>query len=254
MMETGRDLTVTADGRPVTGFRHARLTGRDALGLYPMPVTLRLWNLAEEDFLALAAAKEVSVLHGNSLLAGGTVSDVYRRRTSEGTVTETVFAAGLPLWEAPISLSVEAGVSVSDTARRILEASGTGIRLLSFPGRDPVRRRSQAFYGRAAECAEEALAAVSARGYLAGSGLGVVPAEGMPVSLFLSSTDLVEEPAFTGGGLMLLRTKMAGWPLGAGIEVKWKDGSAEGLVLERFIDADNMEGNWRCELLAERTP
>ena len=76
----------------------------------------------------------------------------------------------------------------------------------------------------------------------------------MPVSLFLSSADLVEEPAFTGGGLMLLRTKMAGWPLGAGIEVKWKDGSAEGLVLERFIDADNLEGNWRCELLAERRP
>lgn len=138
MMETGRDLTVTADGRPVTGFRHARLTGRDVLGLYTMPFTLRLWNLAEEDFQTLAAAKEISVLHRNALLAGGAVSDVYRRRTPEGTVTETVFAAGLFLWEAEVSLSVEAGVTVSDTVRRILEASGTGIRLLSFPGRDPV--------------------------------------------------------------------------------------------------------------------
>lgn len=253
-METGRDLTVTADGRPVTGFRHARLTGWDALGLYPMPFTLRLWNLAEEDFQTLAAAKEVYVLHGNSLLAGGAVSDVYRRRTPEGTVTETVFAAGLSLWEAEVSLSVEAGVTVSDTVRRILEASGTGIRLLSFPGRDPVRRRPQAFYGRAAECAEEALAAISAKAYLAGPGLCAVPAEGVPATLFLSPADLAEDPVFTGGGLLLLRTKMAGWPLGTGLRVKWKDGSAEGLVLERLIDADNLEGNWRCELLVKRTP
>ena len=75
----------------------------------------------------------------------------------------------------------------------------------------------------------------------------------MPVSLFLSSADLVEEPAFTGGGLMLLRTKMAGWPLGAGIEVKWKDGSAEGLVLERSVEADNLEGKWESELLVDKT-
>ena len=31
--------------------------------------------------------------------------------------------------------------------------------------------------------------------------------------------------------------------------VKWKDGSQQGLVLERSVDADNMDGKWESELL-----
>ena len=85
---------------------------------------------------------------------------------------------GLPLWEAQVSLSVEAGVTVSETVNRILESSGTGIPLLSFPGKDPVMTRPQAFYGRAAECVDEALSAARARGYLTEAGLGIVPEEG----------------------------------------------------------------------------
>ena len=157
MNDLNRSLTILADGEPVTGFRHARLTGIDTIGLYPMPFTLRLWNLAESDYHLLSAAKEISVLHEDSVLAAGQVSDVCRGTVPEGTVTEVVISAGLPLWEAPVSLSVEAGVSVSETVRRILAASGTGIALLSFPGEDPVRSRGQAFAGRAAECIETAL-------------------------------------------------------------------------------------------------
>ena len=251
--ELSRALSVYADGKALTGFRHAYLSGRDALGLYPMPFTLRLWNLAESDYLALWAAKNLSVRHDDAILAAGRVSDVYLRLVPEGRITEVVFAAGLGLWEAPVSLSVEAGVSVSDTVRRILLASGTGIPLLSFPGDDPVRSRAQAFYGRAAECVEEVMSAAGARGYLTESGLCVVPASGLPVSLELSSADLLSDPVFVGNGRMLLRTRITGWPLGKAVRVKWKDGSQEGLVLERSVDADNLEGKWESEILVEKT-
>ena len=89
----------------------------------------------------------------------------------------------MDLWEAPVSLSVEAGVSVSETVRRILTASGTGIRLLSFPGRDPVFSRGQAFCGRTAECVTEALSAAGAKGYLVPAGLCILPAEPLPATL-----------------------------------------------------------------------
>ena len=112
--ELSRALSVFADGKALTGFRHAYLSGRDALGLYPMPFTLRLWNLADSDYYALRAAKNLSVRHDDSVLASGKVSDVYLRIVPEGKITEVVFAAGLGLWEAPVSLSVEAGASVSD--------------------------------------------------------------------------------------------------------------------------------------------
>ena len=115
-----------------------------------------------------------------------------------------------------------------------------------------MRSRGQAFYGRAAECIEEALSAAGARGYLTESGLCVVPAEGLAVSMDLSSADLLSDPVFVGNRQMLLRTRITGWPLGKGVRIKWKDGSREGLVLERSVHADNLEGKWESEMLIEK--
>ena len=251
MTDLSRTLAVLADGAPVAGFRRARLAGRDSLGLYPMPFTLRLWNLSDDGYCQLAAAKELSVLHGGSVLAAGKVSDVCRRTAPEGRVTEAVFSAALPLWETPVSLSAEAGVSISETVRRILDTSGTGIPLLSFPGPDPVRTRGQAFFGRAAECAEEALSAAEARCCLTPSGLCVIPASGLPASLELSGEELIDAPVRAGGNLLLLRTAVTGWPVGKQAAVTWKGERWEGLVTERAVDADSAEGNWQAELIME---
>lgn len=247
-------LTVLADGRPVSGFGRARLSGRDAAGLDPLPFTLRLWNLAESAYHLLATAKRVSVSREDSVLASGQVSDVCRGTVPEGTVTEAVFSPGLALWEAPVSLSVEAGVSVSETVRRILAASGTGIALLSFPGNDSVRTRGQAFFGRAAECVNEALSAAGARGCLAPSGLCVIPKEGLPVSMELSAEDLTDAPSPAGRNLLVVKTKVRGWPLGKQIAVTWDGQRWEGLVVMRSVDADNLEGNRESELLVELSP
>lgn len=247
-MDLNRSLTVLADGQPVRGFRRARLTGRDSLGLFPQPFLLRLWNLSDEGYFALYAAKVITVFSGDAILAYGSVSDVCRRVISDGMLTEVIFSAGLPLWEAQVSLSVEAGVSVSETVRRILEASGTDIQILSFPEEDPVFSRSQAFYGRAAECICEALSAVSCRFYLNQSGLCVLPVSGQPVSMVLSE-GILSDPVRLPGGRMLLRTELTGWPLGKTVSVQYGKETAEGLVLERSVDADNMEGKWEAELL-----
>ena len=245
-----RSLTVLADGEQVTGFCYAHLTGREALGLLPLPFTLRILNLPDSGAGQLRAAKGVTVLRDNSLLAYGRISAVLRQNMPEGALTEVFFSPGLTLWEAPVSLSVEAGVSVSETLRRILEASGTGIPLLAFPGEDPLRSRGQAFYGRAAECAEEALSAVPARACLSPAGLRVIPAEGLPVSLHLSERDLIDVPFFTDGQ-MILRTTVTGWPIGEKVSVKWKNGSAEGLVVERRVDINTHGGRWESTLIIE---
>ena len=249
--DLSRKLVITADGEKVTAFNHARLTGLDAIGLQPLPFTLRLWNLSDSDYYLLSAAKEISVMHEDSVLAAGEISDICRGAVPEGTVTEIVFSAGLRLWEAPVSLTVEAGVKVSETVRRILDASGTGITLLSFPGDDPVRTRGQAFFGRAAECVQTALSAAKARCCLTPSGLCVIPAEGLPVSMELTEEDLIDAPSRTGDRLLILRTKVTGWPLGKMVSVTWKGETAEGLVTMRSVDADNMEGNWQAELIID---
>ena len=249
-----RDLKVTADGTPVESFNRACLRGSDALGLYPMPFTLKAWNLSDSDYYLLLSSGRISVSSGESILASGAVSDVYRRTAPEGKVTEVLFSPALPLWEAPVSLSVEAGVSVSETVRRLLEASGTGISLLSFPGDDPVRSRGQAFFGRAAECVSEALSAAGARGYLTDADLCVVPSSGLPVSMTLAEEDLTDEPVRAGCTLLALKTRPTGWPLGKAVSVTWKGATSTGLVIERSVDADNTEGKWQSELLVEVYP
>ena len=246
-----RELIVTADGNPVESFNRACLRGSDMLGLYPMPFTLKIWNISESDYYLLSAAKEITVSSDGSILASGPGSDVYWGMTPEGKVTEVIFSPVIRLWEAPVSLSVEAGVKVSETVRKILEASGTGISMLTFPGNDPVRSRGQAFFGRAAECVADALSAASARSCLTAAGLCVIPSSGLPVSMELTEEDLIDEPIRAGNMLMTLKTKPTGWPLGKMVSVTWKGVTTTGLVIERSIDADNAEGNWQAELILE---
>jgi len=246
-----RRLTILADGEPVTGYARVRLIGMERLGLYPSLFMLHLWNVAEEDYLLLSRSKNVTVKCGEVVLLSGSVSDVFRNRTKSGTEAHVAISPGLSLWEAPVSLDVEAGVTVSETIRRLLEASGTGIQLLSFPGEDPVTTRGQAFYGRAAECIEEALGKAGARCCLVPSGLCVVPKEGLPVSMVLTEEDLSDVPSFNCGGDMVLRTGPVGWTLGKGVEVRYGGTVSQGLISERMIHLDTGDGPWRVEVVVE---
>lgn len=246
-----RTLEILADGVPVPAPGRLRLSGRDRLGLFPEPWTLTLSNLSEESFLRLSRSAEIAVRHEGKLLAAGRTADVFRRPSPEGTLTFACFSPGLPLWEAPVSLSLEAGVTVSETVRRLLEASGTGLRLLSFPGRDPVLPRGQAFLGRAAECLEEALSAAGARACLTPAGLCAVPEEGLPVTLSLSEADLLSAPSAAAGGRLVLRTDPAGWSVGQALSVSWNRVTARGLVAERAVEADTARGPWQAEMIVE---
>ncbi len=272
--QMNRTLTILADGEPVCGYARARLIGAERMGLYPSLFMLHLWNVAEEDYLTLSRSREVTVMHEDVVLVSGTVSDAFRSRGKSGTEAHVAIAPGLKLWEAAVSLDVEAGVTVSETVRRLLEASGTGIQLLSFPGEDPVTTRGQAFYGRAAECIEEAISrnppqrdggdshsvppvgvtgvtVPLSRCCLVPSGLCVVPKEGLPVSMVLTEEDLTDVPSFNCGGDMVLRTGPVGWTLGKGVEVRYGGTVNRGLISERMINLDTGDGPWRVELVVE---
>jgi len=248
-----RRLTILADGDRVTGYARAKLIGTERLGLYPSLFMLDLWNLSEEDYLLLSRCRGVTVKNREAVLVSGIVSDAFRESTKKGTEAHIAISPGLDLWEATVSVSVEAGVSVSETVRQLLEASGTGISLLSFPGEDPVNTRGQAFFGRAAECIEEALGKAGAGCCLVPSGLCVIPKEGLPVSMMLTGEDLMDAPTYTSGGEMVLRTEPAGWTLGKGVEVRYGKTRCRGLITERMLNLDTGKGPWRAELVVEVT-
>ena len=252
MSDMNRRLTVLADGESFVTDARFRLSGRLRIGLYPSLFLLQAWNLSDGELFRLRNTKHLSVLHGDSCLASGTVSDVFQQTVPEGTVTTAAFSLGLDLWEAPVSLLVLAGVSVSETVRRLLAASGTGIQLLSFPGSDPVSFRGQAFCGRAAECIAEVLSSASARGYLVPAGLCVIPADPLPATLHLSEKDLTDQPVTADGGKKwILSTTVTGFQPGEEMTLEADGMTCAGLILERRTEADTASGPWETQLLVE---
>ena len=251
-MKTDRMLTVLTDGVPFDAGCCFRLSGTTRIGLFPSLFVLECRNLPEPDICRLRNTKEIAVLREDSCLASGRVSDVFCRTAPEGTVTAVAFSRGLDLWESRVSVSVPAGVSVSETVRRLLSASGTGIRLLSFPGKDPVFPRGQAFCGRAAECVAEALSAAFACAYLVPAGLCVIPADPLPAALHLAEKDLTDRPAFADGGRkMILSTAVTGFRPGEEMTLAWKGNTYSGRILERMTDADTGSGPWKTQLLVQ---
>ncbi len=215
---------------------------------------------------------------GDSCLGFGRVSDVFRRTAPEGTVTTVGFSLGLELWECQISLAIPAGVSVSETVRMILSASGTGIQLLSFPGEDPFFTRGQAFCGRAADCITEALSRVwrsagntealsqawcgegyggaCAQGYLVPAGLCIIPAESRPATLHLTEKDLTDRPVMADGGKkMILCTTVTGFQAGEEMTLEYMPGNGMNdlSVLESIRGESRFDVPWRSQgMILER--
>ena len=252
-----RSLSVMLDGEPFSFSGRMRLRGKDELSLFPALFTLELWNLPEEYFLRLFRAQQISVSRNDACLVSGTISDVFRHPAQEGVVTNVAISLGLDLWESAVSLTVPAGVSISDAVRRIMAASGTGISLLADLENDSRLIRPQSFFGRAAECIATVLSAVSSRAMLTPSGLMAVPLGGLHDAVRVSETDLTDAPVFTGKvrrgspSLMILSATVSGWRPGQTAEVDYKDVHARGIITERSVDADTASGPWKSEMIVE---
>ena len=254
------------DGIPFTQGTGFRLTGRVDLNLFPDLFVLQCRNLPKEAIFQLQNARQISVqsngsrlasrqissLPNGSCLASGQISDVYTQTVPEGTVTVAVFSLGLNLWNAEVSVSCPAGTSISEDVRAILEVSGTGIQLLSFPGEDPQPLRGRAYAGKAAEAIASALSQAGARGFLTPAGLQVIPMNPLQASLHLTEADLTDRPVFTDAGRkMILSTNVVGFQPGDEMTLSFEGTITKGLVVSRLVDADSYAGPWKTEQLIE---
>ncbi len=251
-MSEKRDLQVFLDGEPFrqgTGFR---LSGRVDLNLYPDLFLLQCRNLPKEGIFQLQNARQITVMSNGSRLASGQISDVYTQTVPEGTVTFAAFSLGLDLWNAEVCVSCPAGTFISDDARAILEASSTGIQLLSFPGEDPQPLRGRAYVGKASEAIILGLSQACARGFLTAAGLQVIPKDPLPASLHLTDADLTDRPVFADAGRkMILSTNVVGFQPGDEMTLSFEGRTIKGLIVSRMVDADSYAGPWKTELLIE---
>ena len=251
-MSDKRDFHVLLNGEPFTQGTGFRLTGRVDLNLYPDLFVLQCRNLPKEGIFQLQNSRQITVISKDSCLASGQISDVYTQTVPEGTVTVAAFSLGLPLWNAEISVSCLAGTSISDDVRAILEASGTGIQLLSFPGEDPQPLRGRAYVGKASEAISSALSQANASGFLTPAGLQVIPKNPLPASLHLTEADLTDRPVFADAGRkMILSTNVVGFQPGDEMTLSFEGTTTKGLITSRMVDADSYAGPWKTELLIE---
>ena len=250
-----RSFSFLVDNEPMVFSGRVHLSGKDDLSLYPSLFIAEFWNLPEESFLWLSRAKTLNISHAGACLVSGAVSDAFRREVPNGTITTVSISSGLGLWETPVSLTVDAGKSVSETVRQILDAAGLGICLLNVPAPDPIQVRPGTFFGRAADCIASAASAACCRPVLTPSGVMLVPENGLPVSCRITEKDLQGKPSFVGGSAhgapsrMILTAVLAGWRPGETVEVSCGDVHAAGVISERSIDADTSTGAWKSELL-----
>ena len=248
MNELDRKLDVLVDGVAIADGCRVRLMGEAGLGLYPRLVTVSMLNVSESGYHAIRMNGRIEVRCGDSELFSGEIQDVNRETMKGGVWTTVGFAAGVGLYREKIGISLEAGMTVSETVQAILEQSETEIRLLSWRGDDPVFSRSQAYCGSTAEIVEQVMAAAGARAVLVDAGIVVATDAPEEADVWMTEADLMNEPYFTAEHV-ILQTKMVGWTVGHWMQLDWQGKTIVGLIEKRRIEADTWKGIWTCELM-----
>jgi len=244
-----RDLHAFFSGTEIAPGARLRLTAEETSGLRPDLHTLTVFGLEEVDLYSLFSGIEVQVVSDSRILASGAAVDFARRMEDGQSVVDVTFSPGLALWEAPISLSLPAGETVSSSMAAVLEATGLNIPLASFTAEDLTISRPQAFFGRAAEALENLAASVS--GLLSLSSAGVSVSSDTTPSLVLEEDDLTSAPRRAGGNLLLC-CPVAPWSVGNVLKYTWSGIERRGRILSSLIEADSETGPWSAMVELEQ--
>lgn len=286
-----RDLHLFADDVEIARGCRMMLTAHETLTLYPALHQLEILDLSDSSVSLLAGTNRIEVRSGNSILAFGELMDTVTQSISGKRQTSLVFSPGLSLWQSSVSLSVAAGMKISDTIRSLLAEAGktatqsqadqTGtsdfdsssdsiFSLAAFTAEDRILSRPQAFFGRTCDALAMLAETAGADAFMSPAGVCVSSRPGRDpapaadsasdassrnVSAFYSVPEsaLLSAPVVTGDRLLAV-TEMIGWPLGENLTITWQGVSRTGRLVSRLIQADTGDGPWKSELELELDP
>lgn len=252
MIADNRELVVKINGTDVSQGCRVHLFGESALSLYPYLWVVSICNLSDAGYNKIRVGGSLSVVSGNSELAGGIVRDVSQKLIRRVSWTLIGFSLGLELWEKAVSLSVAAGKTAAEVVSELLTAADVGVRMLNQPNNPKVFFRGWSFSDSASAAIERVLlSAGGCRACMVPSGIVVAdPDYPAPIQANLSEADLVDKPVFTAT-YALLRTKLAWWPIGRRLQLSYQNKTITGLITKRMLDADTELGPWESEVLVE---
>lgn len=247
MIAMFRDLHIFADGAEIARSCRIRLTARETLSLLPQLFSLEIENLSDSSSALLSAARSVEARSEGSVLASGEILTLCPQHREGREILSVSFSPHYSFRRSAVSLSVSAGMKVSDTVRAILSAAEPSVPLAAFSADDIRLTRPQSFFGRTCDALRTLADAVNADAFIAPAGLCVVSRAAPPPSLILPEESLLSAPVFLPDRV-LLSTAMAGWPLGSGIQFTWKGSARRGRLVSRLIQLDTAEGPWLSRL------
>jgi len=242
-----RDLHLFADDTEIGQGCRMRLTLREEFSLMPQLFHLEIENISESSAEMLANCREMAVRRNGSVLAVGDSIFCCPRWIDGRKVLAVSFSYGFRLWKASVSMSLAAGMKISDTIREVLKASGTGIEMAGYTAKDFALTRPQAFFGRACEALERLADSVDGRAGLTPAGVCVIGAGEQTPTVVMPEDGLLSEPIFLKDRV-ILKTGIVGWPLGTGVKFAWKGNIRKGIIVSRMMDLDNADGAWESQV------
>ena len=242
-----RDLHLFADDTEIGQGCRMRLTLQEEFSLMPQLFTMEIENLSESSAEKLANCREMAVRSNGSVLATGDSIFCCPRWIDGRKVLTVSFSYGFRLWKASVSISLAAGMKISDTIRELLKASGTGIEMAGYTAKDFALTRPQAFFGRACEALERLADSVDGRAGLTPAGVCVIGMGEQTPTVVIPEDGLLSEPIFLKDRV-ILKTGIVGWPLGTCVRFRWNGADYQGVMMSRMLDLDNADGSWESQV------
>ena len=271
-----RDFHLFADDVEIARGCRMMLIAHETMTLRPALHQLEILDLSDSSVSLLAGTNRIEVRSGNSVLAFGELVDTVTQSISGKRQTSLIFSPGLSLWQTSVSLSVAAGMKISDTIRSLLAEAGKTVpqsqagqtgtsdfgspidsvfSLAAFTAEDRIMSRPQAFFGRTCDALAMLAETAGADAFLSPAGVCVSApkTESKASAVEVPERALLSAPIQTGDRLLAV-TEMIGWPLGENLTVTWQGVSHTGRLVSRLIQADTGDGPWKSELELELDP
>jgi len=253
-----RDLHLFAADAEIARGCRMMLIAHETLTLHPALHQLEILDLSDSSVSLLTGTNRIEVRSGNSVLAFGEMVDTVTQSISGKRQTSLIFSPGLSLWLSSVSLSVAAGMKISDTIRALLAEAGEDgatFSLAAYTAEDMILSRPQAFFGRTCDALAMLAEMAGADAFLSPAGVCVsAPKTESKASAFeVPESALLSAPIQTEDRLLAV-TEMIGWPLGENLTITWQGVSRTGRLVSRLIQADTGDGPWKSELELELVP
>jgi len=246
-MKIERDLHLLADDTEIGQGCRMRVALREEFSLMPQLFHLEIENLSDSSAEMLANCREMAVRSNGSVLAMGDSIFCCPRWIDGRKVLSVSFSYGFRLWKASVSISLAAGMKISDTIREVLKASGTGIQMAGYTAEDFSLTRPQAFFGRVCEALERLADSVGGRIGLTSAGVCVIGMREATPTVMMPEDELLSEPVFLKDR-MILKTGIVGWPLGTYVQFRWNGADYQGVMMSRMLDLDNAGRSWESQI------